>query len=78
MSCKLLTHILLYSTVRFATLRDALLEAAAMRRVIYEFNFCTFAKNVVQAVKSKLAYTTVRFATLKDALLEGASMRPII
>ena len=62
MSCKLLAHILLDSTVRFAPLRDALDLGSRMRPVIWLFIFKDLFQNRAGVVTSKLPYTTVRLA----------------
>ena len=64
----------LYSTLRFASLKDVLLAAPRMRISMEVLDFKRIFNKSVTVVKTKFLYSTVRFASLKDALLAGLRM----
>ena len=67
-----------YTTVRFPSCSDALLEASRMCPVIGFYIFCASSQNLCQVAKNKKTYTTVRVWFHRDTLLAGASMRAVV
>ena len=63
----------LYSTVIFASLKDALLAAPRVDAA-YRNSCFKQLKKFAAVVNSKFLYSTVGFALLKDALLAGPRM----